>query len=94
MPDGKVWLLEQSTGNQLPTSVARALVASAELFPVRLLNHRPETVTVDRCQKLALVEEIESSPEVPFSSVVTNNNDIFREKQEMLHELTEASSLI
>ena len=62
MPDGKVWLLEESPGNQLPTSVARALVSSAELIPVRLLNHRSETVTVHRCQKLAVVEEVESPP--------------------------------
>ena len=43
MPDGKVWLLEESPGNQLPTSVARALVSSAELVPVHLLNHSKQT---------------------------------------------------
>ena len=74
------------------SSVARALVSSAELVPVRLLNHRSETVTVQRCQKLAVVEEVESPPEIPVSSVVTNNNGITREKQELLYELTEASS--
>ena len=92
MPDGKIWLWEESPGNQLPTSVARALVSSAELVPVRLLNHRSETVTVHRCQKLAVVEEVESPPEIPVSSVVTNNNGITREKQELLYELTKASS--
>ena len=92
MPDGEVWLLEETTNSQQPVPVARALVSRAELVPVRLLNYRPETVTIYQFQKLAVVEGVVPPVETTVASIGTKNSTVSEEKKQTLWKLVEASS--
>ena len=91
MPNGEVWLLEESPKSQQFTPVARALVSRSELVPVRLLNHRPETITVHQSQKLAVVETIEAPTETPVALVGIKNGTASKERQQTLWSLAERS---
>ena len=91
MPSGEVWLLEEIPDNQQTTHVARALVSRSELVPVRLLNHRPETLTIYHSQRLAVVGTVEAPTETPVASVSMENSTTSEQKQQTLWSLAEAS---
>ena len=66
-------------------------MSRSELVPVRLLNHRPETITIYHSQRLAVVGTVEAPTETPVASVSMENSTTSEQKQQTLWSLAEAS---
>ena len=86
------WLLEESKSQRLPVRVAHAIVCpNSSIVPVRLLNPRPETVTVYKNTQLAVLEKLEATPpqvKLPVS-LVHAESVIPQQKREMLWQIVE-----